>query len=284
MLCSVPESALPSDVRGRMHVHFDEPADGSSPNQMRAAVHDAAYKVWSQIFELGPCPRGSSGPEYITSSDLMKLELPTSQDGYLEEDGEVLVNRAQPAEEQRPEFAAQVSFNIRQGIKYRYFFHRLEFGVLARLLYQVVTANPDENGKPKGEPLRREEVLSYLEMVEERLSINLVPSTGPIEFCVHHNVRTNQANCYLRYPFEAKFIPWSKNQDALHVAMGLKELGSEDFECDPLCVFRKTKQFDINDQNREKERDFLWTAIKRQFKDPDLHERLEKACFGKAIK
>jgi len=283
----VDEAALPSDLGGRTPFPFDEPAEGSTPVQYREAVRDLAAKVWNQIYELKHCPRGNLGLEYITSSDLMKRERPISLNGDLDVDGEVLVNRAQPAEEQKEDVATQVSFNIfRAGIRYRYFFHDLAYGIIARLLYRVVTANPLGNGVSNSGPVPREELLSRLDTMIERFSINLVPSTGPIEFCAHLNVNTNQANCYLRYPFQDKLIHWCKNQDALHIVKGLTELGFEDVECDPLCVFRKTKQLDINDPMHRDKRSNLWTAIKRAFKDRelekdrDLEERLSQVCFG----
>jgi len=57
MLCSVAESALPSDFKGRTYIHFDEPPKGSSPAQHRDAVRDLAATVWNQVCELGPCAR-----------------------------------------------------------------------------------------------------------------------------------------------------------------------------------------------------------------------------------
>jgi predicted nucleotide-binding protein len=56
MLCSVNESALPSDVKGRTYIPFNEPSPGSGPAEYRAAVRDAASTAWNAICKLGPLP------------------------------------------------------------------------------------------------------------------------------------------------------------------------------------------------------------------------------------
>jgi hypothetical protein len=62
------------------------------------------------------------------------------------------------------------------------------------------------------------------------------------------------------------------------VEAGLKKLGFDDAQCQPLCVFRKTKLFDIRKRGRQRE--LLWAEIRKEFNRPQLFKRLEEICFG----
>jgi hypothetical protein len=282
VLSSVDESALPPYLRNRTHFPFIDPPKGSKPEAYRLAVQDLAAKVWREIYEHKRCQRGIL--EYIRMGDLMKLERLGGQEGALDEDGEVLVNRSEPAEEKSSGFAALVSSNIRAGITYRYYFHNLDSSnTIAQLLYRIAIANPDEDGAPTNVKLERKAMIDFLSKIREKLSINLVPIPGPIEYCVHYNSGKKMAKVYMRYL--DKFIDWSNVQESsLSIAKGLKALGIDDLDCDPLCVFRKTPTFDENHRDFRSTRKQLWTAISRQFADPSLEATLHQVCFGEPLK
>jgi len=285
MLCSVPESALPSDLKGRTYFGFKQPEPGSSLKEKQEAVQRMAAKVWAQIAEIGPCRRGVA-LEYIELSELMGRERPG---GRLERDSEVLVNRSLPSEEQSEDFAALVSSNIRSGITYHYFFHDLDdngCNIIARLVHRIVSANPGKNGAPQNKPLRRDQMMTFLDLFVQRCSVSLVPSPGPIEYCIHHNARTRTANCYLTYG--GKLIDWSQ-QDPINLMKDLKTLLPGGPRTKPLCIFRRTTIYDINHPSPEirAKRDVLWSALKEHFgaeTDSKLKLKLSKICFGAALR
>jgi predicted nucleotide-binding protein len=279
MLCSVPKSALPSDLDGRTYIRLDKPK-GNTPLDYDNAVKSAAATVIRQVYEIKPYTAG--GLESITPGELMDRERPTERDGDLQEDGEVLINRAQPIEQSSQDFAALVSKNIRDGITYRYFLHDLKaVNFITRLFHRVVTANPDDDGRPRKEPLSRVELEKHLhERVVRRFSINLLPKQGPIEFCIHNAHTFNGARCYVRDASQNKFVNLCQNQAALEVANRLKELEIESL---PPRVFRRTQTFDLYHAEYVQQKTDLWNTIKERFAAdwyPDLEATLKKVCFG----
>jgi len=285
VISSVPESVLPTDIRGWKFIQFTEPPPGSGPQADRETATALATEIRDQIYNLKDytAPAIAGGLKVITGDELMRFERPIERGGQLVESAEVLVNRAQPVELSQAEFAAQVSSNIRAGINYRYFFHDLTaYPLIARLLFRVVTANFDENGQVTTGLPKREVIQKFLnESVIEHFSIGFLPSPGPIEFCIHNADVPDSAVCYLRLQFQSKFLPWSKNADAVRIATELKE---EYCDCDPKRIFMPTTRFDINLQPGERIK--LWAALKRQFlnvPDPELEKTLSIACFGEIV-
>jgi len=283
MLCSVARGSLPSDLDGRTYIPFEQPGAGSTPEDYDSAVRPLADTVIRSILRLKPYHAG--GLERITTSDLMDRERPMDLNGDLDEDAEVVVNRAQPVEERRSEFAALVRANMRAGITYRYFFHELKefnntLSLIARLVYRVAAANPDKDGKA-GKPLSRGELDHYLnDVVLRSFCINLLPNQGPIECCVHNARSYNGSKCYVKYPYQDYFVNFCQDAEALHVASKLKGL---ELECNPPRIFRPTQTFDINHEAHREKKTALWDSLKQEFReywDKDLETTLKKVCFA----
>ena len=127
----------------------------------------------------------------------------------------------------------------------RNFLHDLtSYPIIARLLFRIASANFDEKGGLRAEMAGSAQTMDFLKGgLLEQFSISLMPSPGPIEYCIHNANSPDGAACYLRLPFQARFVPWCKNADALRIANEIKE---EDVECNPARIFRPTKRLDIN--------------------------------------
>jgi predicted nucleotide-binding protein len=285
MLCSVPRASLPSDLDGRTYIPFELPPVDGKQEDYDSAVHPVADAVLRSILRLKPYH--AAGLERITTSDLMERERPSDKNGDLDDDAEVVVNRAQPFEERREDFAALVRSNIRAGITYRYFFHELRekefantFNSIARLVYRVAAANPDKDGKPGKPPSRDDLEQSLNEAVLRSFCINLLPNQGPIECCVHNARSYNGSKCYVKYPYQDYFVNFCQDAEALHVATKLKDL---EVECNSPRIFRPTQTFDITHEVHKEKKTALLDSMKREFReywDADLEATLKKVCFG----
>jgi predicted nucleotide-binding protein len=118
VISSVPDTVLPSDIRGWKFIPFTEPPPGSGPQADREVATALATEIRDLIYNLKDytTPAVAGGLQVITADKLMMLERTVEQGGQLVESAEVLVNRAQPVELSQQEFAGQVSLNIRQGV------------------------------------------------------------------------------------------------------------------------------------------------------------------------
>ncbi len=283
MLSTLGDESLPAALRGHTHIPFKPPNDGNDPDEWAEAMKEPANTVRSRIKTLRAFAH--AGFQVMSAETLMDLEAPIgdSETAQLADEAEVLVNRAQPIEENQQPFAAWVLHNMKRGVKYRYFFHDKEaFGSIARLIYALATVVPDAENPRKpasGKAAPQTVIIDNLKVLQHQLSVNLIPSSGPIEFCAHNITDPGRAKCYLRYPFSEKFIQWCDRQSAVHVARELTDLGVNENDLDRLFILRSTKHFDLNAPENQDTKKRLWNAIRKRFGDDKLNSVLRDACF-----
>lgn len=283
MLSTRGDQALPQILRGRTHISFRRPSDINDSSNWEEAMKEPAKQVRNRIKELRAFAH--AGFQVMSAETLMDLEAPMTQTktGQLTDEAEVLVNRAQPIEESQRPFAACVLCNMKQGVKYRYFFHEKEaFESIARLIHTLATVVPDKEDPRKpatGGTVPQNVIADNLRVLQQQLSINLIPSPGPIEFCVHNVNDPGRAKCYLRYPFSEKFIQWCIQKDAIYIASELTHLSVDDTGRDAPFILRSTKNFDLNTSENEEIKKRYWNAIRRRFKDDKLNVLLREVCF-----
>ena len=270
---------LPSYISGRRPIEFKEPEDISDPNECAEAMRLPAEEIRDQIWRLRKCPRDLL--KTIDLSTLFSYERPwRERGGALADDAEVLINRDQPAEEE-PRWAAWIMANMRRGIQYRYFFHdQPTFGVVARMIYALATVVPDLSNPWKWTKAiaTRPAIVDNLTVMREQLSINLIPSSGPIEFCVHNITDPGLAACYLKYPVTGKHVKWCEKQPAVKIAKELTDL-IIDRDPKPKFIFRSTSWFHFDDARNEPTKRSIWQAVNLGFNDPELMPLLREICF-----
>lgn len=280
MLCSA-DGQLPGEIRGLFTACFDAVSE-NDPNEFDRAVRKAAGDVIRHIYSLPPVTE--EGPEIVTQSEMLDREWTRGERAELQENGEVLVHRAQPVELNTGDnAAAQVDRNIRDGVTYVYFFQERDFKNIARLLHRVASANPNENGEPIKTPLLPADLETHLrEQIVNQLRINVLPKQGSLEFCIHNAHVNDGARCYVRIPSSNEYVRLCQDAKALEVAKKLKELEVAN-DVDPIRVFRPTQTFDIYEAKYKSQKDALWAAIVREFRaepNSSLEKTLRKVCFG----
>jgi hypothetical protein len=283
MLSASANESLPDALRGHASVPFKPPSNTKDTELWAKAMEEPAKTVRNRIRALPAFAR----PEFpvINAETLMELEalIGDNEVAQLTEAAEVLVNRAQPIEQYQQAFSAWVLQNMKRGVKYRYFFHEEEnFSSIARLIYALSTVTPDSENPRKaavGKVAPQNVIRDNLKVLQNRLSINLIPSSGPIEFCVHNIADAGRAKCYFRYPFTEKFIQWCQRGEAVHIARELTDLAKDDNDLDRLFILRSTKHFDLNALENQKTKKRLCNALRTSFKDESLNPLLQEVCF-----
>jgi CAP12/Pycsar effector protein, TIR domain len=279
MLCdaSLGEAALPSDLGGQLYQTFDLAAVSKCKNavEIQKCLAGAIQTVVSTISKWGPARplRFAS----LSPLELMLLERDVDKDSV------VVVYRAQPLEERDPQCAAFVNANLRDGIRYEYFFHDLtKYNFIASLVHSIATANPDAEGNASQNKAELPRVRKNLELMRRLFRINLIPSKGPIEFCIHNADISSEATCYLNDATKKYFVQYCTDDGASNIGSGLLSLTKIKRKERPVQIFSPTTVFDIMHPDKAKLRKQFLEAIRECFNEPELNSTLAEVCFGRA--
>jgi hypothetical protein len=264
LLTSVPLGNLLSDLHGITTQRIDETPSSQS-------IRLAATKIRTAIQAFGPICRPEL--ECYTEEEVLDREQ-VGGGGNLERGCEVLINLTRPIEVD-PVFATRVIGNLQANVHYKYFFSAAEnLRLIAQLFHSVATAgndfvSPHEKAAKFHESLAR---------IERQLCICFLPSSRPLEFCVH-NADRERAVCYLRRPDEdRRFVEWCVGDKAIEMARDVQRLLAP-AEGSDRRVFRPSREFNIYSSKNAVQLALLAEEVKSLF-DEAVHERVLTLCFG----
>jgi predicted nucleotide-binding protein len=274
-----PET-LPSDLLGIVYVEIKVPeGDKVSVGDSDKSIDTAARKIIDGMLKKGRHHRGEI--PYIPEQELMSFERLEAEAGQLVEGSRIFVHTGQPMEALNPGFAERVQRNIKNAIRYRYFFYADENAVamIARLIWTLGAAGVegptvfDKKMKIRQNPNL---VLDNLKSIYRQLNVHFLREEPQFELCIHNSEVTQKAVCYLRVPHSdpIKFIRWCGGRAAKEIAESFLAMRKNP---PSTSIFRSTANVDLDAESEFRER--LCRAIFDQFPD-SIESEVSKLCFG----
>jgi hypothetical protein len=279
MLSSVGEQSLPSDLKGRTLITFDEPLDIHDPEQCRKAMERAAIRIRDRMRISGKYTAPELKPANL--DDLMKLEALAEHDGALSAPGEVAVG-VEHSFIDECQRTSQVVRNLMAGIQYTYFVSNVDpSNEIARLIRTLAATNLSRTGNI--DDADKNLILQNLKLLQNGLSINLCPGQVPFGFRIHNASDLDRAICYARQPGRGKYYEWARERDAVELVRGLRSVALQDEDLDPVYVIRPTKFFDFQLPQNAHYLQRIRKAVAYYFHE-DLRDEVERTCFGAVSK
>lgn len=269
--------SLPSDLAG---IGYIEIKISGEPDDIKDSIDSAAEQIVEMMTEKGPHERGEI--PYIPQDELMSFERPEGEAGRLVPSSRIFVHTGQPMEALYPGFAERVQRNIKNEIRYRYFFYAdvHSLSMIGTLIWTLGAAGvqgetmADKKAKIEQNP---DLVLSNLKAIYEHLHIHFLLEQPKFELCVHNSEVAQKAVCYLRMPgsVPVTFIEWCKGPPAKDIADSFLAIrkGSA-----TKSIFRSTITFDLTEKNAFV--GHLCAEISRRFPE-SIKADVATLCFGK---
>ena len=278
LLSSVKKASdsLPSDLAGIGYIQIKVSGD---PDDIQDSIDAAAEQIVEAMVRNGPHHRGEI--PYIAEDELMSFERLVGEAGQLVAASRIFVHTGQPMEALNPGFAERVQRNIKNEIRYRYFFYAdvNSLSMIGQLIWTLGAAGvvgedmADKKAKIEQKP---DLVLSNLKAIYEHLHIHFLLEEPKFELCVHNSEVEPMAVCYLRVPRSSPimFIRWCEGPPAKNIADSFlaSRKGSP-----TKSIFRSTVTFDLSQQGDFVDR--LCAEISRRF-PASIKEDVRKLCFG----
>jgi hypothetical protein len=278
LLTSVRKAAdaLPSDLASIVYVPIKV---SGSKSEIDGSIDTAAGKIIEAMLREGPHHRGQI--PYIPEQELMSFERLEADAGRLIPASRIFVHTGQPMEAFDPAFAERVQRNIRNAIRYRYFFHadRLSVSMIAQLIWTLGVAGvegedvAEKNSKIEKNP---ELVLGNLKSIYRNLNVYFLSEQPHFELCIHNSEVMDKAVCYLRVPDTRpiQFIEWCQGTRAKDIAesfLSLRKNPAAD------SIFKSTGNFDL-DQQTDYLKELCREVVGRF--PSSIESEVRKLCFG----
>lgn len=267
---------LPSDLAGIAYVEIKVSGD---KDEIDNSIDEAAGRIIEGIMIKGPHYRGEI--PYIPEQELMSFERLETEAGHLVAASRIFVHTGQPIEALDSGFAERVQRNIRNAIRYRYFFHgdRLSVSMIAQLIWTLGAAGvAGEDMAEKNAHIEQNPdlVLKNLKSIYRHLNVYFLSEQPHFELCIHNSEVTDRAVCYLRVPNTRpiQFIEWCQGTRAKEIAesfLALRKSAATD------SIFRSTGNFDLSEQTTYFSE--LCREVGARF-PASIESEVKKLCFG----
>jgi hypothetical protein len=289
LVASIEPKAVPVDLTGIIHVRIKEPEKEKlgDVGQCQKAIADATLEIKQAVQQRGKAPWYIGKTfQLISHEELFNREKHESEGGHLEED-QVVVSARQPFEEKK-DFPFQVMKNLKNGIKYVFFFHASEDGaqkickILQMILLAGVIKDPHQL-KAASFAERWDKIKEYQDKIlqklkeirnNENLKICFLPFETPLQFSIHNANSESKARAYLKW--EKNFIHLLEGDEAYQLAKWLQKVSGKE---PPLGIFHSTILCDISSFKTAGDQPFstcLDRELKRHF--PDIHDQVKALC------
>jgi hypothetical protein len=277
LLSTVKKAAdsLPSDLAGIVYLEIKVP----DPDDIQRSIDSAADKIIQAMLRKGPYRRGEL--PCIPEEELMSFERLEAEAGQLVSASRIFVQTGQPMEAQDPGFAERVQKNIKNEIRYRYFFFADPgaLSVIGQLIWTLGAAGVEGNdvfAKKQKIEEKPDLVLANLRAIYQHLHIHFLLEEPKFELCVHNSEVAEKAVCYLRMPDRPpiRFIQWCRGPAAKRIAdsfLAIRKGSSKE------SIFRSTTTFDLSEKTAFV--DSLCAEISRRF-PASIKPEVQKLCFG----
>jgi hypothetical protein len=287
LITSTKKGALPSDVDGITYVPIiDQRVPGSDDeltDDCKDSLDDAARKIINQVNKLRHYLRPVL--PLVSDKDLMDLETIKAKEGNLLANSHVIVSTEQPIELEEADFAGRVQGNMKEAIRYFYFFYadQNSFHVIAQLIQALATCGIEVTGafheRRKAIETGQEIVKENLKRMQQYLNIHFSVHKPAFQLCLHNAERSNAAICYLRFETgdSASFVDWAQGNSAKRVADHFIRQRKKPKNPADQYIFRSTADLDLDEQSEFKTD--LSHAILQLF-PASLEETVRTACFG----
>jgi hypothetical protein len=288
LITSTKKGALPSDVDGITYVQIVDQRTPGADDELTAdskdSLDDAARKIINQVNRLRHYVRPVL--PLVSDRDLMDYERIKGKEGNLLPNSHVIVSTEQPIEVEEADFAGRVQGNMKEAIRYFYFFYADEnsFNVIAQLIQALATSGVGDGGtfheRRKAIETSEEIVKENLKRMQQYLNIHFSVYKPAFQLCLHNAERPNSAICYLRFEKgdSASFVAWAQGGPAKRVADHFLRQRKKPKDPADQYIFRSTGDFDLDGQADFKAN--LSRAILDLFPE-SLDETVRAACFGK---
>jgi hypothetical protein len=117
--------------------------------------------------------------------------------------------------------------------------------------------------------------------MQRQCGIWFLSSSRPFEFCIH-NADRDTAVCYLRRPFDRRFVDWCRGEKAIEIVKDVNSsLASSSDTDEEYSVFRPSLDFNLLSPENANKRKALEKEVKILF-DEEIHDRVLGLCFGRS--
>ena len=283
-ISSAKAAALPSDVDGitNLKIVVEREEDGELTQECKDSIDRAALAIVARVKKLRSYVRGVI--PLISGEELMDYERIKRADGNLDPGSHIVITAEQPLEKD-PDFAIHVLANMREGIRYSYFFFADEnsANVIARLIQTLAAVGvPGETVYERRDNMvaEQEKVTRNLENMQQHLAIHFTALKPAFQLRIHNADLVDKAVCFLRFTKDksASFVRWCEEGPAKRVADHLLRMRRPMPKGVERYIFRSTSEFDFDTKPDFK--DNLSGEILMFFPQP-LKEKAKAACFGK---
>ncbi|HEV2840738.1 MAG TPA: TIR domain-containing protein [Chthoniobacterales bacterium] len=282
-ISSAKAAALPSDVEGitNLQIVVERKEDGELTQECKDSIDRAAGSIASRVKKLRSYVRGVI--PLISGEELMDFERIRAE-GNLDPGSHIVITAEQPLEKD-PDFAIHVQANMREGIRYSYFFFADEnsANVIARLIQALAAVGvPGETVYERRDNMMadQEKVTRNLETMQQHLAIHFTALKPAFQLRIHNADLVDKAVCFLRFTKEksASFVRWCEEGPAKRVADHLLRMRRPMPKGIERYIFRSTSEFDFDATPDFKEN--LCDEILELFPQP-LDDKAKAICFGK---
>lgn len=281
-ISSAKAAALPSDVDGITNLQIVvEREDGELTTKCQNSIDRAALSIVARVKKLRSYVRGVI--PLISGEELMDFERIKHEEG-LDPGSHIVITAEQPLEKD-PDFAIRVQANMREGIRYSYFFFADEnsANVIARLIQALAAVGvPGEKFYERRDNMaaEQEKVTRNLENMQQHLAIHFTALKPAFQLCIHNADLVDKAICFLRFTKDksASFVRWCEEAPAKRVADHLLRMRRPMPKGVERYIFRSTSDFDF--ETKPDFKDNLTGEILTFF-PPPLRDQAKAVCFGK---